>query len=267
MDRLNRKDLRNATFDVVLRGYDKRQVEERIRLLSGELAAAEHALRATQARVGSLDAEVNQLRSSSGGGGRADAHFGARVEKILLTAEQEARDIRVQAGAEVTALVEQARTESKERRARAAQEITAQQAEAEKLSKAAAQESEQLRQAAAQEADQLRTSAAKEAEEVRNAARGQAGQLLEQARIDADRLIATATESAGQRERAIAQETQRLSRLRDQVNAELYRAKNLLDGFFPAAAKGVREQRDQGAVAEPTSAGNAPATTNSSARR
>ncbi|MGH3928903.1 MAG: DivIVA domain-containing protein, partial [Pseudonocardiaceae bacterium] len=164
MDRLDRNDLRNASFDVAMRGYDKRQVDERIRLLGGELAAAEHALRATQARAASLEAELNQLRSGSGesSGGRTDSHFGARVEKILLTAEQEAHEIRSQAAAEATALVEQARVESKEQRARATQELAAQQAEAEKISKAATQEADQLRKAAAQDADQLRTRAAKE---------------------------------------------------------------------------------------------------------
>lgn len=275
MDRLDRNDLRNASFDVAMRGYDKRQVDERIRLLGGELAAAEHALRATQARAASLEAELKQLRSGAGGapgggaGGRADSHFGARVEKILLTAEQEAREIRSQAGAEATALLEQARAESKELRTRAAKELATQQAEAEKISKAATQEADQLRHAAGQEAEQLRTVAAKEAEEVRKAARGQAGQLVEQARIEADRLVSSATESSGQRERACAQEMQRLSRLRDQVNAELYRAKNLLDGFFPAMAKGVREQRDQAAVAEPQSsdAPTSAAQSNNSVRR
>jgi len=266
VDRLDRNDLRNASFDVAMRGYDKRQVDERIRLLGGELAAAEHALRATQARAASLEADLNQLRSGSGGGsgGRTESHFGARVEKILLTAEQEAREIRSQAAAEATALVEQARAEAKDQRTRAAQEIAAQQAETEKISKAAPQEADKLRTAAAHEAEQLRTAAAKEAEEMRNAARGQAGQLVEQARIEADRLVSSATESAGQRELACAQEMQRLSRLRDQVNAELYRAKNLLDGFFPAMAKGARDQRDQAAVAEPQSSD---AQSNNSVRR
>ena len=45
MDRLDRKDLKDAAFDVALRGYDKRQVDERLRFLSAELAAADNALR------------------------------------------------------------------------------------------------------------------------------------------------------------------------------------------------------------------------------
>ncbi|MGH3916188.1 MAG: DivIVA domain-containing protein [Pseudonocardiaceae bacterium] len=278
MDRLDRKDLRTATFDVAMRGYDKRQVDERIRLLSGELAAAEHALRVAHARAGSLEAELHQLRSTGGGSGvRAEHHFGARVEKILLTAEEEAREIRSQAGAEAVTLLEQARVEAAEHRTRVAQEIAAQQTEAERLGKAAALEAEQLRQAATQEAeqlrntatkevDQLRTVAAKDVEEVRKASHGQAAQLVEQARIEADRLVAGAAESAGQRERASVQEMQRLSRLRDQVNAELYRAKNLLDGFFPVTAPAMAKgARDQATMVEPVAADTKP--NNGSVRR
>ncbi len=246
MDRLDRKDLKDAPFDVALRGYDKRQVDERIRFLAAELAAAEHALRAAQARAAALEEEVNQMRSGAGASGPgagsgasragSDAGFGARVEKILLIAEEEAREARSQAGAEAAALVEQARAEAEKRRKRAAAEIVARQAEAEKVGAAATEEAEQLRKAAAQEAD-----------EVRKTARGQAARLVEQARIEADRLVASATASAGQRERASAQEVQRLAQLRDQVNAELYRAKNVLDGLFPGA---VKEVGDEGAAGQ-----------------
>lgn len=263
MDRLDRKDLKDAPFDVVLRGYDKRQVEERIRFLGAELAAAEHALRATQARAASLEDELNQVRGGYGGlrpgpgpggagpgeaGPGPEASFGARVEKILRTAEEEGREVRSQAGAEAAALVEQARAEAEEHRKRAAQESAARKAEAEKLSanaayeadqlrKNAAQEADKLRKTAAQEAEQLRKTAAQEAEDALKAARSKASQLLEQARAEADRLVSSATESAQHRERASAQELQRLARLRDQVNADLYRAKSVLDGFFPATAE------------------------------
>lgn len=248
VDRLDRKDLKNAPFDVALRGYDKRQVDERIRFLAAELGAAEHALRATQARAAALENELYQVRSGPGGvhpgpspGGSgpaeaaaADASFGARVEKILKMADEEAREVRDQASADASALIEQARSEAEEHGKRAAQEAASRQAEAEKATASAAYEADQLRKTAGQEADQLRRTAAKEAEDVRKVARAQAAQLVEQARVEADRLVGSATESAQHRERASAQELQRLSQLRDQVNAELYRAKNVLDNFFPA---------------------------------
>jgi hypothetical protein len=64
MDRFDRKDLTDTAFDIVLRGYDKRQVEERLRFLGAELMAAEDAHRATTQRVaghppfGPADADV-----------------------------------------------------------------------------------------------------------------------------------------------------------------------------------------------------------------
>jgi cell division septum initiation protein DivIVA len=224
VDRLDRKDLKDAPFDLVLRGYDKRQVDERLRFLGAELAAAEDALWISQARAATLEVEMNQVRSESGS---ADSSFGARVEKILLLAEEEASAVRGEAGAEAAALLGAARAEADEQRRQVAQELAARQAEAEKIRTEAAQQADQLCQAAAHEAD-----------EMRKVARGQAAQLVEQARAEADRLLASANESAQQRERASAQELHRLSRVRDQINAELYRAKNLLDGLFPAAAKG-----------------------------
>ncbi|MGH3794723.1 MAG: hypothetical protein ACRDSP_07515 [Pseudonocardiaceae bacterium] len=250
MDRLDRTDLQDAAFDVALRGYDKRQVDERIRFLAAELGAAEHALRAAQARAAMLEDEVHQVRSGSNGtgptsgpgGSGLENSFGARVEKILMMAEEEAREIRGQASGEATAMVDQARAEAEEQHRRIGQEIAARQAEAEKVGTTAAQEAAQLRQSAAHEADKLRQAAAQEADEVRKGARAQAAQLVEQARMEADRLVGSATESAQQRERSSGHELQRLSRLRDQVNAELYRAKSVLDGFFPTAPKGSGDQ-------------------------
>ena len=91
---------------------------------------------ATQARAAALEDELNHVRSAFGGprtgpgpggagavntspggsspGGSSpseatvrvpDANFGARVEKILRMAEEEAREVRTQANAEASALV------------------------------------------------------------------------------------------------------------------------------------------------------------------
>jgi cell division septum initiation protein DivIVA len=261
---LDRKDLKDAAFDIVLRGYDRRQVDERLRLLAAELIAAEKALRNVQERAAMLEDEVNQMHAWSGASSAPEPSFGARVEKILMLAEDEARDVRDKATAESTTMVEQARSEVEEHRRQAAQEIAARRAETERkaseqeaglqrlsaqLEKAredldreseqvraqARSEAEQVCAAAAKEADEVRKAGAQEGEEVRKAARGDAAQLVEQARIEADRLVASAAHSAQQRERASAHELQRLSRLRDQVNAELYRAKTVLDGLFQPA--------------------------------
>lgn len=63
MDRLDRRDVTDTAFDIVLRGYDKRQVEERLRLLGAELAAAQDALRTATQRITMLEDALNQARS------------------------------------------------------------------------------------------------------------------------------------------------------------------------------------------------------------
>jgi cell division septum initiation protein DivIVA len=209
MDRLDRKDLKDAAFDVVLRGYDKRQVDERLRLLGSELTAAENALRAATQRAAMLEDALSEARSAPGGEPPGDSNFGARVEKILKLAQDEAREVRSQADAAAAALVEQARAQTRA-------------------------ETDQIRQSVAAEADELLRATAADAEKVSKAARAEAEQLVAQARAEAERLIAVATTTAQQRERSSAHELHQLSRLRDEINTDLYRAKEVLDGLFGA---------------------------------
>ncbi|MPZ64118.1 MAG: hypothetical protein GEU83_00855 [Pseudonocardiaceae bacterium] len=86
-------------FDIVLRGYDREQVDERLRFLGDELATAEQALAAARERTAGLEEE---LASARGELERRvpdpDVGFGNRVEKILRLAEEEAAEIRQRAG-------------------------------------------------------------------------------------------------------------------------------------------------------------------------
>lgn len=212
MNRVDRKNLKDAAFGVVLRGYDKRQVDERLRTLGAELSAAQDAVAVAVERATMLEDELN--RSRSGGdlqppqpepdqpgsdqpgfpqlqSTQLEFNFSARVEKILMLAEEEAREVRSQAEQEAAA----------------------------------------IRKVVAQEADELFKAAARDADEVCKAARVEAAQLVAQARAETNRLVTTATENAQQRERASAHE---LSRLHDEINADLYRAKEVLDGLFGA---------------------------------
>ncbi|MDQ3760794.1 MAG: hypothetical protein M3460_03605 [Actinomycetota bacterium] len=273
MNRLNRQNLADAAFDVVLRGYGKRQVDERLRFLSSELAAAEKALLAATQRATILE-ELNEARAASGGEPLGDSNFGARVEKILKLAQDEAREVRSQAEAAAAALIEQARTEAAEQRRQTEQQIAAWRAEANRrvaeqdseLQRRSAEldnahqelerESEQVWMQARAEADQIRKAVAHEAEELFKAARAdadevcrvarvEAEQLLTHARTEADRLIAAATDTAQQRERSSAHELHQLSRLHEEINADLYRAKEALDSLFGASPGAFLPRRCQ----------------------
>ncbi|MGH3695003.1 MAG: DivIVA domain-containing protein [Pseudonocardiaceae bacterium] len=203
MDRSDRRDVTDTAFDVVLRGYDKRQVDERLRFLGSELAAARHELQAACQRVAMLEDALSQARSASCGEPAGDGQFGARVEKILKLAEDEAREVRTAAGAE---------------------------------------------------ADELFRVATADAEKVGKVARAEADQLVKQARAEAERLVAAATDIATQRERSSAHELHQLSRLQEEINADLYRVKDVLDSLFGAtgAVAGAILHTRRKDVAQPT---------------
>jgi cell division septum initiation protein DivIVA len=275
MDRLDRKDLADAAFDVVLRGYDKRQVDERLRFLGSQLTAAENALRMATERTATLQDELDEARTSSGGESSVDSNFGARVERILKLAQDEAREVRSQADAAAAALLEQARVEAAEHQQQAQQEIATWQAEAnrrtveheqalqrrsieldnarqeldrarheleresERVRAQAQDEADQIRKAVAQEADELFKAARADAEQMSKTARAEAEELVAQARAEAERLVAVATDTATQRERSSAHELHQLSRLRGEINADLYRAKEVLDSLFGATGAPV----------------------------
>jgi chromosome segregation ATPase len=96
-------DAGGPTFDVVLRGYDRRQVDERLRFLGAELAAAEQALGAAQERTAEVEDELARLRLEAGMREPATPVFGDRVERILRLAAEEAEEQRLLAEANTVA--------------------------------------------------------------------------------------------------------------------------------------------------------------------
>jgi membrane protein involved in colicin uptake len=219
VDRADRKSAKGTAFDVVLRGYDKRQVDERLRILNAELVVACNALRLAHERAAMLE-EVN--RSRSGSDAQLDSNFGARVEKILMLAQDEAREVRRQADEAAAAVVEQARAEAAAQRQQAEQE-------------AAAWRADMNRGAAEQDSALQRRSA----------------ELMAQARAEANRLVTTATEQVQQRERASAHELHQLSRLHEEINADLYRAKEVLDSLFGGTRPALRATTGTGTGPSP----------------
>lgn len=276
MDRLDRKDFKDAAFDVVLRGYDKRQVDERLRFLGAELTVANNALRVAGERATLLEDALSEARSTPAGEPSGDSHFGARVEKILKLAEDEAREVRSQADAAAVELVEQARAQAAEQdsalqrrwaeldNARQEMEQARQEVnrECEQVRAQARAEADQIRTAVTHQADQLFTAARADAEKVGNAAHAEAEQLIAQAKAEAEqlvtqantqaqRLVAVATDAARQREQASAHEVHQLSRLREEINADLYRAKEVLDGLFGATGAPLHKRRQDPAPPPP----------------
>ncbi len=101
-------DLGDAPFAIVMRGYDRRQVEERLRFLGAELAAAEHALGSAQERTAAADDELARIRAQ----GEAKPRFGERVERILRLAEEEAEEVRSRAQEDASSILRHAQEEA-----------------------------------------------------------------------------------------------------------------------------------------------------------
>lgn len=110
---MNLTDYPNSSFDLVRRGYDPRQVDERLRFLGAELAAAEQALGSAQERAASAEDQLKRMRTQLGTRDREpSANFGERVERILRLAEEEAEEVRTRAAEQATETVRAARAEA-----------------------------------------------------------------------------------------------------------------------------------------------------------
>lgn len=90
-------------FDITRRGYDPRQVNDRINSLKQQLAAVERALRGARQRCAFMETELaevrRQLRIRSGS--VPAGSFGGRLNSILTLADEEAAEIRARAEREV----------------------------------------------------------------------------------------------------------------------------------------------------------------------
>jgi hypothetical protein len=140
-----------SAFDVVLRGYDREQVEERLLQWSEALTEAEDqrdlALEALQEARRQAERPSPALQISD------------RLRQILGLAEQEAADIRAEAAAEVRDAVERVRAEAADIREKAHADLRRDIATAQ-------QEAEQLVAEAQAQARQILAQADEEAQDV-----------------------------------------------------------------------------------------------------
>ncbi len=268
------------TFDTVLRGYDRRQVDERLSFLRAELAAAEDGLHASQQRISSLEGDLEQARTKLTQRSDTDMEnsFGIRVERILRLAEAEAKQVRSRADHEAAELLKQATADADERRQQAEQELATriQRAEQDVSEREAAvsqreQQVEADASAVRQEAEELRTTARSEVEALREEARVDVEQLRSDAQTEADRvsagakaeaekLIADADTAVSEREQAGERELERLTALHDEVGGRLEAAWKLLESHFvhQLGAAPAREAQT-GEYSKPDEAADAPA--------
>ncbi|MDY7087793.1 MAG: Laminin subunit beta-1, partial [Actinomycetota bacterium] len=191
------------SFDIALRGYEKKQVERYVARAENEIAAlaaereqAYTQMQAMNAQIERLQQEIVQTRKQTGIGPEISfRHLGPRVEQILTLAEEQAEAIKASATDDIAARLAEAERVRAEAEAHAHNGIrdfeialAARRAEEERADAAKRAASEKALAAARQSAEQMRT----EAENVLTRARAEAQQHADQAAQAAQRTRAEA---------------------------------------------------------------------------
>lgn len=212
-----------AWFAVVLRGYDRAQVDARLaeldRRIRDETVRAEKA----EAALGTARSQVRRLQETPAADGE-ERGFGVRVERVLQAAEREASDLREKAAAEASELLERARQDAEQQHRRTEQAL---------LGRAATLDREFTARGAAldareREVDEMVEAARREAVAIR----GEAERVAAEERADAERraadLLRQAEQTAREERAGSIRDIERLSALRDEVRAELSRLQEAL---------------------------------------
>lgn len=206
-----------SSFEVVRRGgYDRDQVDRRMREMQERLASAESARQAAEKRAAEQDKRP--------AGAPSQESFGFRAEKILRLAEHEAADVRSRAASEATTLVEQARADAERHRHEVEQSLIARSAE---LDQEAAQRNVALQEREAQAAATLaaaRDDASRTADDARQAAET----LVNEAQTRAEELRQRSEQEIRRRREAAEHELRRISGLHEGVRGEMGRLHTLL---------------------------------------
>ncbi len=240
-----------SLFDTVLRGYERRQVDEyvirkddEVTRLRGELGEMSRQRRLATEHAEATEKELRDLkmRSAHVQPASPEDSFGFRAEKLLRMAEHEAAETRTNASRESTSILEKARTEAERHRHEAEQSLIAR---ASQLEQQSAQRAVELQERETQIADQL-AAAREQAEEVHAAAARAADRLREESEAAATE-VRVRSEAAAQRQKQQAeQEITRLSRLQSDVRGELSRLAEVLSNELSgqAAPRGQKPASD-----------------------
>jgi hypothetical protein len=237
-------------FDTVLRGYERRQVDEyvskqkdEITKLQDDLAEAQRKRRLANEHAEATERELRDLRAKSAHSEprSVEDSFGYRAEKLLRIAEQEAAEVRTHASRESAAIIEQARTEAEKHRHEVEQSLIAR---ASVLEQQAAQRNAELQEREQQIADQL-TAAREQADQLHAAAARTADRLRQESEAAAEEAkLRAATDIQRQRDQA-AQEIARLDKVQSDVRSELARLNEVLSNELSAGPRqGVPVQRN-----------------------
>jgi cell division septum initiation protein DivIVA len=223
------------SFELALRGYDKKQVDRYVATVEAEVVTLATEREQAYAQVQALSGQLQQLRVElanmrhrTGTAGRLSfRHLGPRVEQILALAEEQAEAIRAEAREhaahathdfETTLTARRDEEEQADERRRVA--VRAEVATAEERARAAQEQARRTRAEAEAGAKATADQARHESEQRRTQLDEDLGRQRSQADQECDALVAAAKRNAervrGDSERQLTLAEQRIEELRQQ---------------------------------------------------
>ena len=262
-------NLLHEEFEMQMRGYSRRQVDDFVARRNNEIRELEQRLSRSLEESEHLRRELSTVRQQALSGRPAHEEVSERISQILKLADDEAKAQKNKADDDIAKQRTEAQQESERVRAEAREQaermLTAAQEQAERTISAARNEADKTRTAARTEADRLTSDTRKKADQALAQAKGQAKKVLDEATARATaihdgaerrlNLLSTRHSDTVRRltdildgvQGLVAAEAARMS-LEEEVNQSVSRAVSLAEAADAAAAAAGPE--DNGADGE-----------------
>jgi cell division septum initiation protein DivIVA len=178
-------NLLHEEFEMQMRGYSRRQVDDYVARRNNEIRELEQRLARTLDETEHLRRELSTVRQQALSGRPAHEEVSERIAQILKLADDEAKAQKNKADEDIAGLRANAQQESERVRADARDQaermLTAAQEQAERAITAARNEADKTRTAARAEADRLTSDTRKKADAALASAKAQAKKVLDEA--------------------------------------------------------------------------------------
>jgi cell division septum initiation protein DivIVA len=264
-------NLLHEEFEMQMRGYSRRQVDDFVARRNSEIRELEQRLTRVLDESEQLRRELSTVRQQALSGRPAHEEVSERIAQILKLADDEAKAQKNKADDDISKQRTEAQQESDRVRAEAREQaermLTAAQEQAERTISAARNEADKTRTAARTEADRLTSDTRKKADQALAQAKGQAKKVLDEATARASaihdgaerRLNLLSTRHADTVRRLtdildgvqglVTAEAARMS-LEEEVNQSVSRAISLAEAADAAAAAAAGPEEDAAEVEE-----------------
>ena len=258
-------NLLHEEFEMQMRGYSRRQVDDFVARRNNEIRELEQRLTRSLDDSEHLRRELSTVRQQALSGRPAHEEVSERISQILKLADDEAKAQKNKADDDIASQRAEAQQESDRVRAEAREQaermLTAAQEQAERTISAARNEADKTRTAARTEADRLTSDTRKKADQALAQAKAQAKKVLDEATARATaihdgaerrlNLLSTRHTDTVRRltdildgvQGLVAAEAARMS-LEEEVNQSVSRAVSLAEAADAAAAAAAAAEED-----------------------